>query len=449
MNTLQNRLADNREFTKALLLIALPMMGQELLNTGVNLLDSVMVGQLSLGAVNGVGFANQIFFLLNVVMFGVNSGSAIFIGQYWGKKDPDSIRKVMGIAFSLNMAVAAVFGLCAFLMPQVLIGFFTRDPASLAEGVRYIRIIAITYFIVAVTSCFNSALRSIGQPRFPMFTTLISLLCSGVLNYIFIFHLGWGVAGSATGTTIARVVELIAQQLLIRRYRLPVLGPLKEYFTATKAYLRDFFKLVLPVILNEAIWALGVSMYPVVYQLCGTEAQGAVQITSVVQNLFMVAGFGISAGCGVLLANLLGAGERERAIAWSRKCLWLVTALGAVMCVLLLAVSPLILSFYHVSGAVKDSARVVMYVVALGVIIKTFNCTSIVGVLRSGGDTRYCLFLDLVSVWGIAVPLILFGAAVLRLPIHWVVALAYSEEVFKVYFSARRVRSNVWANCVV
>ena len=447
MNTLTK--PDNKTFLKTLLFIALPIMGQELLNTGVNLLDSLMVGQLSLGAINGVGFANQIFFLMSVVMFGVNSGSAIFIGQYWGKKEPDNIRKTMGIGFGLNLGVAALFGLCAIVIPRVLIGFYTQDPASLEEGVAYIRTVSATYFLFAVTSCFNSALRSIGQTRLPMFTTLVSLLFNGVFNYVFIFLCDMGVTGAAIATVIARVAELLLSLVLMRRLGVPVLGPLKEYFTATRAFVRRFFKLVLPVIANEAVWAFGVTMYQVIYQLCGTEAQGAVQITSVAQNLFMVAGFGISSGCGVMLANLLGAGERDTAIAYSRKALKLVAAVSAVMGALLLAASPLILSLYNVSDTVKDSARNVMMVVAAGVVIKTFNFTTIVGVLRSGGDTRYCLYLDLVSVWAIAIPLSLLGAAVLHLPIHWVAALAYSEEIFKVFLSARRVKSNVWAKCVV
>ena len=441
--------SDSRVFIKALLSLSLPIMGQELLNTGVNLLDSLMIGQLGLGAINGVGFANQIFFLLAVVMFGVTSGSAIFMGQYWGKKDTHGIRRVMGLCFGLNMAVAVLFGLCALLIPEVLIGFYTKDPDALARGVEYIRVVAVTYFLFAVTACFNAALRSIGQTRLPMFTTLISLLCNGALNYVFIFVYDWNVTGAALATVIARSMELLAQFLLMRHRRVPVLGPIREYFAVQLGFVRDFFKLTAPVILNETIWAVGVTLYSVIYQLCGNEAQGAVQISMVIQNIFMVIGFGAGAGCGVLLANLLGAGERDRAIDYAGKGLKAVIFISLIMGGLLVVASPFVLMLYNVEPEVKSAAQLVMFVIATGFVFKTFNYTSIVGVLRSGGDTRYCLFLDLAGVWAIGVPLALIGAAVWRLPIHWVVALVYSEEIFKFFLSMRRVRSNVWANCVV
>ena len=450
MNILSRHLSsENKSFYKSLLFVALPIMGQELLNTGVNLLDSVMVGQLGLDSINGVGFANQIFFLMSVIMFGVTSGAAIFMGQYWGKKDAESIRKVIGLCVSLNMVIALLFGLFAFLSPQTLIGFFTKNPDALQRGVEYIRVAAITYFLFAVTACFNASLRSIGQTRLPMFTTLISMVTNGVLNYVLIFIFHWGVTGAAIATVTARLIELTSMLLLLRHYKTPLLGPIKSYFSATKAFVRAFFKLTLPVIANEATWAIGTTLYTVIYQMCGHEAQGATQITSVIQNMFMVIGFGAGTGCGVLIANRLGAGERDLAISYANKGLKVILVIGFVMSGLLLLGAPLIVMLYDVSDAVRADARRIMYVIALGVVVKNFNYSSIVGVLRSGGDTRFCLYLDLAGVWAIGLPLALFGAAVLHLPIHWVVALVYTEELFKCILSARRVKSNAWANCLV
>lgn len=441
--------SENKTFLSWLTTLALPIMAQDLLSAGVNQLDSFMVGSLGLDAINGVGFANQIFFLFFVFTFGVNSGAGIYMGQYWGKGDEKSIRKVMGICFTSNMILAVVFAGCAFVIPQVLIGFYASTEASLLQGVAYLRLAAVTYFIVALTSTFNMALKSIGQTRLPMLTTFIGLLCNAGLNYLFIFVLHWGVMGAALATVLARGVELAAQLIVLRRLRIPVFGPLRDYFLAKKDYVKEYFKVTLPVLLNEAVWALGTTLYMVVYKICGDEAQGAAQIAATVQNVFMVAGFSTGSGCGIMLANLLGAGDRERAILYARKALKLVIAVCLVMGALLMLGAPLILSIYNVSDSVKHNAYLIMIVVALGLVFKTYNYTTIVGILRSGGDTTYCLLLDLAGVWAVALPLAWAGAALLHLPIYAVVALVYSEEIFKAVLSTYRVKSNIWARCVV
>ncbi len=439
----------DKSFYRRLIYLSLPIIGQEFLNALVNILDSFMVGTLGLSAINGVGFGNQIFFLFFLILFGINSGSAMFMGQFWGKGDVKSIHKVMGITFTSSSIVAVFFIIGSLLIPEVLIGFYSSDAAVIKEGSTYLRTVSPVFLIAAIVFAVNAALRSIGQTKMPMATTLVALVCNATLNYIFIFILKWGVFGTALATAIARSIELAAQIFLINAYKMPVATKIREYFRANWIFVKDFYKLTTPVIINEFVWALGTTIYNVAYKGCGNESQGSVQISEVVLRLFMVIGFGIGSGCGILLANSLGAKEFEKAKVYARKCLLIVVPVSMVMASLLILFSPIIVGIYDVSPAVREMAAKNLLVVAFALILKNYNYATIVGILRSGGDTKYCLFLDMAGVWFVGVPMAFIGAYLLKWPIYFVLILVSLEEVFKFILSTKRVLSDVWVRNIV
>ena len=436
-------------FYKTLLLLALPIIAQEFINSAVNMADFMMVGSLGLDPMNGVSLGGQLSFICLLVLFGVNSGSAILMGQFWGKEDTRSIHKVMGIAFITNLSVTFLLALAAITLPEAILRLYSKEPEVIRLGALYLRTVGVSYLFSGVTTAINASLRSIGQTRIPMFTTFAALLTNVTLNYLSIYVLKWGVFGVGLSTVISRVVEVGVQILVIRKLHLPVVTRLRRYFTADKAFVKKFFTLAIPVILNESMWGLGTSLYNIAYKACGNEAQGAMQIGSTLQNVFNVLGFGIGSACGILLANLLGAGKREEALAGAKRGLVLSCAVSAVMACVLLAISPLIIGIYNVPQEVKTQARLLIFVIAGGLIFKTYNFTAIVGVLRSGGDTRFCLFADVAGVWVFGVPAAFIGAVLLKLPIHIVLLLVYSEELFKCAVVTWRVRQKKWAATLV
>ncbi len=437
-------------FVARLILLAVPIILQELINSTVNLLDTFMIGKLGIHEVTAVGLANQIFFLFILLTFGINSGSSIFMGQFWGKNDTKSIRKVMGICFISTFLGACLFAIPAFFVPEKIMSIYSDNDTRVIElGAQYLRIVCFSYFLTAFSATLNISLKSIGQTKIPMFTTMIALSCNFILNYIFIFILKMGVEGAAYATLIARFIELCVQLVLVNLLKLPVIGQIRQYFSADAAFIKKHFMLTYPVILNEFIWALGTSAYNIAYKFTGTEGQGAVQISGTIQNLFGVIGFSVGSAAGIILANTLGANEKEKAIRYSRKSLFLAVALSILMGLVLLLVAPGIISLFNVSDQVKEYAAKIMYVIAAGMVIKTFNFTSIVGILRSGGDTMFCLILDGLTVWLVGVPLAFIGGYFLRLPIYWVVLFVYGEEIVKLFASAYRVFSNIWVKNVV
>lgn len=441
---------ENKTYLRTMLYLAVPIIIQELASTFVNLLDSFMVGQLGLHAVTAVGLANEVFFLFTLLTFGVVSGSSIFIGQFWGRKDIENIHKTMGITLCAALMSAVIFAIPACFMPETIMKIYSDgNPLVIETGVKYLRIVWVSYFLVAIIVTINSAHKSTGQTRLPMFSTCISLIFSASLNYVFIFILGMGVEGAAISTVIARSIELILQFILIIKFKSPILGSIKNYLTANFKFVFDYFKISLPVILNELMWALGTSSYNMLYKFTGTEGQGAYQIANNLQRIFLVMGMAIGASCGIILANLLGANETEKAISYSRKSLKLAVSVSIVMGIFLLIVSAPIISLFKVDDDVKQNAFRICIVISIFMALKTINYITIIGVLRSGGDTKFCLLIDTCGVWLAGIPLTFFATYYLRLPIYWCVVFTYSEEIFKLFFTLKRTLGNKWAKSVI
>lgn len=440
---------NNKIFYKKLVFIALPIILQELLNSSVNMMDTFMIGRLGEESVAAVGLANQIFFLFNLISFGINSAAAIFMGQYWGKGDMKNIHKIMGISFMLSFICSSVFFIAVNLIPETVMKIYSKDGAVISLGVNYLKAVGISYFILSIVLTLNNSLRVIGKTYFPMTTTFISLICNIIFNYIFIFILKLGVVGAAYGTVCARIVELLCIITFIVRFKIPVLSKIKDYFRFDLEYFKGFMKISIPVILNEFAWALGTTIYNIAYKYSGTDAQASIQIVSTIQNLFAVVGMGVGAGCGILIANTLGSGNFGRAIDYSRKCLSNSVFVGIIMGVLLFFFSDFIISFFDVGDVVKKYCKLMLYMVCIGISLKNFNYAAIIGVLRSGADTKFCLFADLFSVWFIGIPMAFLGSYFLHLPIYITFCLVYLEEAAKIFICLPRVLKNKWARTVI
>lgn len=438
---------ENKIFLNKVLIIALPIILQDLINSSVNIADTMMMGSLGETAITAVALGNQIFFLFSLIVFGINSGASVFMAQYWGVRDKRSIHKTMGISLISSLVVAFAFLFFAQIMPHKLLVIYTRDAEVLKLGVNYLKIVSLMYPLYAISLTINMANRSIEQTKFPMITTIITLLLNICLNYIFIFKFGLGVTGAALGTVMARIVEVLVQFYIIKKYRLPILGNIKNYFGQSKSFIIEYYKKGLPVIANELMWSLGVTLYMVAYGLCtaSESPQASIQIANTVKQMFMVIGIGIGSACAVIIGNLLGANEIDLAKSYAKKFTKLVFVIGLIMAISLIVFSPLILSFFTVSDQVRSDTIKILMVIAICMNFQMMNYLNIIGILRPGGDTLFCLLVDGGCVWLVGVPLSFLAATVLGLPIYLVFFAATFEEYVKIIFSYRRVKSNVWA----
>ncbi|WDP90172.1 MAG: MATE family efflux transporter [Desulfobacter sp.] len=442
-----------QSFLGHLLTLALPISLQNLLTCSMTVIDILMVGQLNETAIAAVGIATQFVFIFIVIQYGIHSGISIFTAQYWGKKDLSRIKQLSGLGILAGLAVAALFSFIALILPDQLMSLFSKDPAVVVLGSGYLKIVGITFAFSAVIFSFMSNLRALGFVRVPMVCSMVAVSLNIFLNYVLIFgHLGCpalGVTGAAIATCTSKIVECLVMAGIIYGKRYPLAASIKEML----GFDRPFFMRVLatcwPVFLNELFWVTGVSMYKVVYARIGTQAIAAVNIVATLEEFMFIPFFGIFHGGSIMIGNSIGAGREKRAYAYGRFLmvaqLIMALAAGAMM----ILSRDLVLSFYNISPATYENAYYLMLVAGLVFWGKTTNFTTIVAVLRGGGDTRFGFLLDLAGVWCIGVPMAFLAAFYLELPVYGVMALIAVEEVFKLGIGIPRFLSKKWIRNLV
>lgn len=444
----------NKDFYKTLFTISIPIVIQNFISSSLNLVDNVMIGQLGETFIAATGLANQIFFVMTLILFGANSGISIYIAQFWGKKETDRIKSVLAIGLTFALLISGVFFILGFLLPVEVLSLMSKDAEVVKYGAAYMKIVSLSYIITAITFAFGFSTRSVGHPKLPMVASIISLLINTGLNYVLIFgYLGFapmGIEGAAIATVIARVVEFII--IVYGVYKtIPVLSVSPKCFvTIPKDLILKVAKTAFPVIVNEGFWSLGMTAYALVYARIGTDAVAAVMITNTVNSLFMVIGFGLGNASSVMLGNTLGAGEIERAIDYNKKFLSLSILVGIVIGVLINLIGPfLVRNLYQLTPESYEITIITLRILALFMAFKFYNTIIIIGTLRSGGDTVFSMLLEITCVWLIGVPLALLGAFVLKWPVYAVVALVNAEEIVKVIAGLPRLLSNKWAKRLV
>ncbi len=439
IHSTKEMLTDSR-FLKKALMIACPVALQGMLNTVVNLADTLMIGSLGATAIAAVGLANKVFFVFSLLVFGIVSGAGILAAQFWGSGDVKNIRKVLGLSILLALAGALFFVVPAIACPKAVMRIFTTSEGSIELGARYLRLAALTYPFIALTNVYVAMLRAVNKVVFPVISSCIAILTNICLNYVLIFgNFGapcLGVAGAAVATLIARVIELCLVTGYVYRKRLPLACGLPDLFGWKGEFIRKFAETSAPVIANEFMWGLGTTMYSLAYGRMGDNAVAAITIATTIQDIVVVLFQGLSAATAVILGNELGAGKLKRAEKYATNFFILQFVVIGIR-------TPLI-GLYHLDGAVARDVSLCILVFAAYMPPKMFNYVNVVGVLRSGGDTKMCLFLDTSGVWLIGVPLAFLGALVWQLPIYLVYALVLSEEIYKMILGYIRYRQKKW-----
>lgn len=443
-------LFEDKGFFKTMFKLAIPIALQNLILSSLNLVDSIIIGGLGDKAIASVGLANQYFFLFNLLLFGITSGSAIFTAQFWGKRDIPNIRRVLGICLVTGGTAAILFTIGGLFFPEQFIGFFSKDADVIHLGGQYLRIIVLSYLATSITFSYSFILRSTGQVKVPMFVSVIALGINTFLNYSLVYgYFGFPkleVKGSAIATVIARLIEVTLLLIIVYSQKLAVAASLSELFDLSRSFVYRFFKITIPVILNESMWALGVSMYAFVYGHMGTDVVASTNISGTIEKIAWVIFLGFGNACAVMIGNKIGEHDEAAAYTYAKRFMILGPAFAMLAGIIVFLSSDFILSAYKISPTVRYYSHRNLIVFSFFLWVKVFNYISIVGILRSGGDTKFCLFLDMGGVWLIGVPLVAFGGLVLKLPVYWVYVLVYMEEVFKFTIGIPRILSKKWIN---
>lgn len=447
-----------RAFYRHVLMLALPILLQNLTTTLLGLVDTFMVGALGEAPLAAVLVANTPVFVIQLVIFGLQSGSSVLISQYWGKGDTDSISRVIGLACYLAGAVSVAFAAVMFFLPVQLMGLLTDNQELIPLAAGYARIVGFSYIFNSITGVYVGAHRSMENPKLGTIIFSISMCTNTFLNWVLIFgNLGapaLGVPGAATATLLSRVLEFVimaAYALTNRRFRLQAAALLRP----GRALLKKFIHYSAPVVCNETFWGLGTSLYKVIlgHMEGSTEILAARALAGNVEDLCSVAIFAVGGTAAIIVGREIGAGRRdtvyEVGTALSTLSMLCALVIGAVLLVCTWFVFPwLLYPRFHLSDTAGELARVMLSFGGVFLALRAFNNVNIVGVLRGGGDVRAATIIDLTPMWCIALPLSALFGLVFHLSIFWVFIGIEVEQIVKFGVGLWRFRSKKWINDV-
>lgn len=445
-----NRLTaeENRAFYRMAIALVIPMALQNLINVGVTTADVVMLGKVGETALSGASLAGQVQFIMNLIFFGLTSGASVLTAQYWGKQDVRTIEKVFGISLCAAMGIGIVFFGAAQAFPRELMYAFTTEEPVIQEGTSYLRIVSWSYLPVAFTMIYLNLMRSVERVVVATWTYFISLIINIIGNGILIFGMfgvpAMGVCGAAYATLFARIMELVIVVLYINWKGNPISLHLRDFVKFDRYLLKDFVVFSSPVVANELMWGLGMSVNAAIIGHLGSAAVAANSVAQVSRQLIMVIGFGLSAATSIMIGKVIGEQKLRLAEAYARKFIWLSVGITLAASLSLFFLRGWIAGSMTISDQAKDYLLFMLFVVCYYAVFQSYNTTMIVGVFRAGGDTRIGFFVDVIGMWCFSI----FLGAIAAFWLHWGVKAVFvvllSDEIVKIPITTWRYRKKLW-----
>lgn len=449
-----------REFYRSFFAMAIPVMLQNLISSSLGLVDTFMVGTLGQDELGGLSIANTPFFVAMLFVFGLQSGGAVLMSQYWGKRDIPTINRVLGITWMFAVGASFIFATVVFLFPRSVMGLITNNAAQMDVAVRYGRIVAYSYAINSFTSIYIGARRSCESPKLGTAVVIIGMGSNVVFNYIFIFgKLGFapmGVEGAALGTLMARIVELVVVVVYMvatqhRESQVLKLMPAR-IFRPGVTIMKDFLRYASPVMLNETMWGLGFSMYTVIFGHMATSGDvvPAYSVARSIEQIATVAMMAVANATAVLVGKSVGAGDsKENVFSLSRTFITIAMLSGLVSGLILLIVlftvlRPFVYPAFDLTEGAQHACTIILTLQGIFCLFRSFSSTLVVGVLRGGGDVNFGLVIDISAMWLYAIPAGAIAGLIFGLDILWVYLLIMSEELIKFALGMIRFRSGKW-----
>lgn len=437
----------DKSFKKSVIKIALPVTLQSLLQSSFSVVDQMMIGQLGENSIAGIGLGGKFASIYTVVLAAVSSVAGILISQYLGKKEEESVSRSFFTSMVLSLALAAVFFFMCVAFPEMIMGLYTKDEATKILAVKYIRILAVSFLPMAVSSMMTTMLRCMEIAVLPMCASIFALVLNTGLNYLLIFG-KWGfprmgVEGAAAASVAAQIVSFgIILVLFFAVFQKE--KHLFVRFSQSPDYNRQYIRILCPMLICEFLWSLGENVYTAVYGNIGTDACAAMTMTVPVQTIVIGALSGLSQASAILIGKSLGAGNFDQAYKESKKLMG-YGLLGSVFLSLLLAAfSPFYVRFYQVEPAVQELTRNLLLVIAVIAPVKVMNMILGGGILRSGGKTEYTMWIDIIGTWVFGVPLGLLSAFVWKLPVTQVYFILSMEECVRLGISFVLFKKRAW-----
>ena len=436
------------------MILALPIAMQSLITIGVNMLDTIMVGQLGETELSAVSLANQFINIYHIFCMGIGMGASVLVSRYWGmrerepEKAMEALKKTICLMVRLTLALALLFALVTLFIPETIMKMYTVETDIIANGVIYFKYSIITYFFLGLSLVCTIVLRSVGQVQIPLYVSVGAFAVNLVANYGLIFgKLGMpkmGIAGAALGTLIARLYEaaVICGYLFFVDKKIGM--RLKHLTMKTRDLLGEYIRISIPVLISDGILAIGNNSVAMVIGRLGQSFVAANAITSVTQQMSNVLIQGVCQAGAIVTGQTLGEGDKEKAQDQGYGFLGFGLGLGMVSAIVIMAISRPVISAYQVADTTANMAAQLMNAISLIVVFQATNSIMTKGVLRGGGDTRTLMLADNIFLWGLSIPLGLLAGFVLKLPPFWIYFFLKFDQVAKAVWCVLRLRSGKW-----
>lgn len=420
-------------FWRKLAPLALPMAFQNLMQSLVGASDAVMLGFVDQASLSAVSLATQIAFVVSLFIFGLTGGGSILAAQYWGKGSKEDVEQVFAIMLRPTAFVGGLFTMAALIAPQLLMRIFTPDPELIRLGSDYLRMVSLSYFLMCVSQSYLCIMRNSGRAILASMISSACVVINIVLNAILIFGLigfpEMGIEGAALATTITQAIgtawavvdSLKADRIQLRR----------RFLFGRCELSRDYWDQTVVVTLNNLAWGVGITMGSVILGRLGSDAVAANSIASVMKNLIACFCMGLGAGGAILVGNELGAGELERGREYGGRVVKAALISGAISCGILVALTPVIVQLADLTPQAQEYLRFMIVVCGINLIGMSNNTAVISGIFTAGGDTRFGLICDCITLWLIVVPLGMLAAFVWKLPLQIVYIIICMDEIVK------------------
>ena len=440
----------HEHFFEAVCALAIPVALQSMLQSSFSMVDQIMIGQLGEINVAGVGLAGKFASIYSVVISAIGAVAGIMIAQYLGQKNRSEVRRSFFTNLLLGTGIAGMFMVICTLFPNQIMGAYTRDVQTRQAAAEYLMLISGTFVPMAGATLLSTLFRCLEKPRLPLYASILSALLNTGLNYIMIFgKLGispMGVHGAAFATVISQCANFLLMLLMLSKNGFLLKSNEGEPTATLRMNWGQYWSMLLPLLVCEVVWSLGENVYAAIYGHMSTDASAAMTLTNPIQGLVIGALCGLSQAASVIIGKHLGSGENEEAY-WSAKKLMLYGAIGsALLSVIVMIASKAYVGIYQVDNAVKTMTMQILFAYAIVVPFKVLNMILGGGIIRSGGRTKYVMFIDMVGTWCFGVPLGLLSAFVWKLSIPYVYFLLSLEECIRFGISLIVFRRRKWMN---
>lgn len=438
-----------KSFYKTFISLCLPIVLQNVIALSVNLADNLMLGRYGESSLSGVTAVNQIQFIYQNLLMGIGDGLVILASQYWGKKQTEPIKKVACTAMRTALVMMAILFLLVSLFPAQAVGLFTEDKAILAEGVKYLKIVRFTYPFFCVTTILLAVLRSTEVVGIAFYLSLSTLCVNCSINWLLIYgHFGlprMGVQGAAIGTLTARMIETAAILFYIRKKEKNLRLKLKDFLLWDREMAGDYYRVSAPIIVLQSLWGVNTALQTAIL---GHLSSSAIAANSMASNLFLIVktvAVGAASTANVMIGMVIGQGDEKRIRMYARTFQVLFLIMGICCGTLLFLLIEPILSLYRFSEESRLLARSFLHILCVVMVGMSYQMPVNSGIIKGGGDTKYIMKMDLISIWCIVIPLSFIMAFVVHASPIVVVWCLNLDQLFKCVPAFIKVNYGHWA----